>query len=182
MPDYRRAYVAGGTYFFAVTTYLRRPILTDLRCMAALRTAIEAVRKSHPFEILAWVVLPDHLHCIWTLPGDDHNFSLRWSLIKQHVSRGCAYWIDNGLPTTQSRIKRRESTLWQRRFWEHLIRDEQDLSRHVDYVHYNPVKHGYVTRAAHWPHSTFHRYVREGIYPADWAGGAVTGESCEFGE
>ena len=83
---------------------------------------------------------------------------------------------------TQSRIKRRESTLWQRRFWEHLIRDEQDLSRHVDYVHYNPVKHGYVTRAAQWPHSTFHRYVREGIYPADWAGGAVTGESGEFGE
>ncbi len=117
MPDYRRAYVAGGTYFFAVTTYLRRPILTDPRCMAALRTAIRTVRKSHPFEILAWVVLPDHLHCVWT-----------------------------------------------------------------DYVHYNPVKHGYVSRTALWPHSTFHWYVREGIYPADWAGGAVAGESGEFGE
>jgi putative transposase len=182
MPDYRRAYVAGGTYFFAVTTYLHRPILTDPRCMAALRAAIDAVRRSHPFEILAWVVLPDHLHCVWTLPGDDHDFSRRWSLIKQRVSRGCAHWIDDTVPTTQSRSKRRESTLWQRRFWEHLVRDEQDLSRHVDYVHYNPVKHGYVTRAALWPHSTFHRYVRERVYPADWAGGAVAGESCEFGE
>ena len=182
MPDYRRAYVAGGTYFFAVTTHLGRPILTDPRCMATLRTAIKAIRQSHPFEILAWVVLPDHLHCVWTLPGDDRNFSLRWSLIKQHVSRGCACWIDNGMPMTQSRIKRRESTLWQRRFWEHLIRDEQDLSRHVDYVHYNPVKHGYVTHVAQWPHSTFHRYVRDGIYPADWAGGTVTNGGCEFGE
>ena len=182
MPNYRRAYVAGGTYFFTVTTYKRRPILTDPRCMAALRIAVKAVRESHPFEILAWVLLPDHLHCVWALPGDDHNFSLRWSLIKQHVSRSCAYWFDDMATTTASRIKRRESTLWQRRFWEHLIRDENDLARHVDYVHYNPVKHGYVTGVAQWPHSTFHRYVREGMYRTDWAGGGVTGESCEFGE
>ena len=180
MPEYRRAAFKGGTYFFTVNTFRRRPILTDVRCRAALRAAIELTRTELPFEIVAWVLLPDHLHTVWRLPVGDANFALRWSLLKRHVTRTCR----DGLPAqplSDSRRKRREGTFWQRRYWEHLIRDDTDLLRHVDYVHYNPVKHGYVTRAIDWPHSTFHRYVANGIYSAGWGGG-LEPEGGEFGE
>ncbi|HEV8721971.1 MAG TPA: transposase [Candidatus Binatia bacterium] len=167
MSEYRRAYVPDGTYFFTVKTLERQPILTQEHYRLALREAIIDVRTKLPFQSLAWVLLPDHLHAIWKLPESDADFSMRWSLIKQHVTRQCADRAATVL-VSQSRQRRREGTISQRRFWEHLIRDETDLERHVDYIHYNPVKHGYVRRTADWPYSTFHRYVRDGVYPTDW--------------
>ena len=180
MPSYRRADIEGGTYFFTVVTFQRQPVLTDMRCRAALRGAIESIRIRMPFTILAWVLLPDHLHAIWRLPEGDAGFSLRWSHIKRQVSRECEAWLPQQI-AGHSRRKRRESALWQRRFWEHLIRDEEDLSRHADYIHYNPVKHGYVTRPVDWPYSTIHRYVSAGIYPRDWAVDSG-GTEGEYGE
>lgn len=181
MPEYRRADIPGATYFFTVITYRRQALLTDLRCRESLRIAIDKVRLEMPFKIVAWVLMPDHLHAVWQLPQNDKDFSLRWSLIKQHVTRDCASWLPRqGLST--SRDKRGEGSLWQRRFWEHLIRDEIDLARHVNYIHYNPVKHGYVTNVADWPYSTFHRYVKQGTYPEDWGGTIETNDGKNFGE
>lgn len=179
MPEYRRSDIPGATYFFTVVTYQRQPVLTDPRCRAALRAAIDSVRLQMPFEIKAWVLMPDHLHAVWQLPPGDKDYSLRWSRIKQHVTRDCAKWIPQR-PQSASRQKRGEGGLWQRRFWEHLIRDDADFSRHLDYIHYNPVKHGYAANAGDWPYSTFHRYVKEGAYPADWGGTAD--EPGNFGE
>ena len=136
----------------------------------ALRTAIETVRSTRPFTIDAWVLLPDHLHCIWTLPEGDADFSTRWMMIKRSVSLACREIYHRADWMTTSKSKHRESTIWQRRFWEHQIRDEDDLVRHVDYIHFNPVKHGNVQRVGDWPYSTFHRYVHDGIYPSDWSG------------
>ncbi len=170
MSRYRRATSAGSCYFFTVVAYRRQPILCNEAIRSALRTAIETVRATRPFVINAWVLLPDHLHCVWTLPDGDANFSSRWMIIKRSVSLACgednrcADWMST------SKLKHRESTIWQRRFWEHQIRDENDFARHVDYIHFNPVKHGHVQYAADWPYSTFHRYVRDGVYAHNWAG------------
>jgi putative transposase len=131
---------------------------------AALRAAVAAVRAKHPFMIDAWVLLPDHLHCLWTLPSGDANFALRWSLIKRSVSLACAGLYHRADWMTDSKIKHRESTFWQRRYWEHCIRDETDFSRHVEYIYINPVKHGLVERTADWPFSTFHRDVGNGLF------------------
>jgi putative transposase len=180
MPNYRRAYFSGGTYFFTVKTLDRQPVLTQERFLTALRQAIIEVRAMLTFESIAWVLLPDHLHTIWRLPETDADFSLRWSLIKQRVTRQCADRMV-AARVNRSRQKRREGAIWQRRFWEHLIRDDTDLERHVDYIHYNPVKHGYVPRVTDWPYSTFHQYVRRGVYPADWATGGEYQEG-DFGE
>ena len=163
MPNYRRADIAGATYFFTVTTCNRQPLLTLGPVRDSLRDAITFVRRNHPFAIDAWVLLPDHIHCIWTLPPDDADFSVRWSIIKRLVSQQCREY--SGRTTSASRQKRRELSFWQRRFWEHQIRDESDFEQHVDYIHWNPVKHGYVMLAADWPYSTFHRYRRQGMYP-----------------
>ena len=181
MPEYRRANIPGATYFFTVTTHRRQALLTDPRCREALRTAINKVRLEMPFDIVAWVLMPDHLHAVWQLPQNDKDFSLRWSLIKQHVTRECESWLPRR-SLSPSRERRGEGSLWQRRFWEHLIRDETDFSRHLDYIHYNPVKHGYVTSVADWPYSTFHRYVKEGVYPEDWSGIVETNDGRNFGE
>ena len=143
-------------------------ICADVR--VAMRDAIEQVREKLPFTIDAWVLLPDHLHAIWTLPPDDAAFGKRWGMIKAHVSRTCAYLIETQEPRSASRIKRREIDFWQRRFWEHQIRDEIDFERCVDYTHYNPVKHNLVTSAKDWPYSTFHRFVRRGVYSENWGG------------
>lgn len=158
MPNYRRVRVDGGTYFFTVTLANRRSTLLVDR-IHLLRDAVRRVRAHHPFEINACVVLPNHLHSVWTLPQGDHAYSRRIGLIKLLVWRSLA--------TTETPAARR---LWQRRFWEHTIRDERDFRSHVDYVHFNPVKHGHVTRVRDWPHSTFHRYVAAGILPIDWGG------------
>ncbi|MFZ6722822.1 REP-associated tyrosine transposase [Undibacterium sp. Ji49W] len=181
MPNYRRSRVSGGSYFFTVTSLRRRPVLTQPALRQALRIAIQQTRISHPFDIDAWVLLPEHLHCIWTLPPDDANFSLRWSMIKRLVSQACA--AELGMPVTStSGTARREAGLWQRRFWEHQIRDDDDFARHVDYIHWNPVKHGLVSRAGDWPYSTFHRYVEQGMLLPDWGIGVVPDVSHRFGE
>ena len=169
MPNYRRADSPGATYFFTVVTHSRQPWLTNNDVREALREGIEQTRLRHPFTIDAWVLLPDHLHCIWTLPESDSDFSIRWTHIKQHVSRKCAPRYVDPAKFNESQRKRGEAGFWQRRFWEHLIRDDVDFERHIDYVHWNPVKHGYVDRCIDWPYSTFHRNVKQGIYPMDWA-------------
>jgi putative transposase len=168
MPEYIRSKTAGGTYFFTVNSHLRQPILTAPIVRQALRAGIQRARQTLPFVIQAWALLPDHLHTIWTLPPDDHNYSARWAIIKRQVSRDCGKQSHDSDRISDSRQKRRESVLWQKRFWEHQIRDELDFERHMDYLHWNPVKHGYVGKVADWPFSSFHRYVAQGVYPPDW--------------
>jgi len=170
MSLYRRADIPGATYFFTVVTYRRRPILCDASVRAALRDAIKTVQSRHPFTIDAWVLLPDHLHCVWTLPPGDAQYAMRWGLIKRMVSYECAQQYHRTDWMTASKIKHRESTFWQRRYWEHCIITELDYRHHRDYIAINPVKHALVTRVRDWPYSTFHRDVSRGIYPLDWAG------------
>jgi putative transposase len=170
MSRYRRVVIPGATYFFTVVTYRRRPILCDALVRAALREAIKAVQLRHPFTIDAWVLLPDHLHCIWTLPPDDADYALRWHLIKRRVSLACARHYHRPDWLTASKIKHREATFWQRRYWEHCITTPLDYAHHSDYIAINPVKHGLVARVRDWPYSTFHRDVTRGIYPLAWAG------------
>ena len=165
MVQYRRYYVGGGTYFFTVNLLDRK---TDLlvQHIDTLRASFRRVRSERPFTLDAIVVLPDHLHAVLTLPEGDADFMTRWRLIKYHFS--------HALPKTEdlneARAKKGERGIWQRRFWEHLIRDERDFQSHVDYVHFNPLKHGLVHRVCDWPSSSFHRWVTLGVYPANWAG------------
>ena len=161
MTEYRRAWLPGATWFFTVNLAERRGNRLLVERFDVLRTAFRSVRARHPFQLEAVVILPDHLHCVWTLASGDSDFSTRWSLIKGHFSRA----IEKGERVSQSRAKRGERGLWQRRFWEHVIRDQADFNRDVDYVHWNPVKHGWVRRVADWPHSSFHAFRRRGIYP-----------------
>lgn len=174
MSRYRRADIPGATYFFTVVTYRRRPILCDDMVRAALRNAVKTVQSRHPFTVDAWVLLPDHLHCLWTLPTDDADYPLRWGMIKRMVSLACTSNYHRTDWMTASKTKHRESTFWQRRYWEHTIRDDGDLNRHIDYIHMNPVKHKLVSHVQDWPHSSFHRYVRLGLLPRDWAGDLVS--------
>jgi putative transposase len=170
MSRYRRAKITGASYFFTVVSYQRRPILCDDAVRASLRDAIKTVQKRYPFSIDAFVLLPDHLHCIWTLPSGDSNYSLRWGSIKRMVSMACSQYYHREDLMTVSKIKHRESTFWQRRYWEHCIATDFDYANHLDYIAFNPVKHGLVTRVSDWPYSTFHRDVGLGIYPLEWAG------------
>jgi putative transposase len=167
MPIYRRNFVAGASYFFTVNLAERRlRLLTDN--IDLLRVAFRYTRLRYPFAIDAIVVLPDHLHTIWRLPEGDSDFALRWQLIKANFSRG----LPQGERVSASRLRKRERGIWQRRYWEHTLRDEDDVARHIDYIHFNPVKHGHVGRVGAWPFSSFHRMVRLGLYPEDWAGDA----------
>jgi putative transposase len=170
MPEYRRIRLKGGTYFFTVVTFGRQPFLTNDQVRPALREGIQEVRKTLPFTIEAWLLLPDHLHTIWTLPENDDNFASRWAIIKRGVSERCGSLDGDKEKNSDSHGKRGERQIWQRRFWDHLIRDEHDFQRHLDYLHWNPVKHGYVKAVLDWPYSTFHRFVNQGVYPADWGG------------
>jgi putative transposase len=163
---YRRATTPGGTYFFTVVTYQRQTLFRDPETVTHLRSAFRSVKTNHPFTIDAIVVLPDHLHCIWTLPAGDANFSTRWRLIKTNFTHSCpeCYKRDrNG-----SRLHKKEQAIWQRRFWEHQIRGERDFEKHIDYIHYNPVHHRLVNRPGDWLYSSFHRHVEMGIYDVDW--------------
>jgi len=153
-----------------VVSYRRQPILCDTSIRHALRAAIFRVQTSRPFTIDAWVLLPDHLHCIRALPEEDADYSTRWNLIKRDVSVACATDYKRSEWLTASKTKHRESTIWQRRFWEHQIRDEDDFKRHVDYMYFNPVKHGLCTQVIEWPYSTFHRDMVKGHYPTNWGG------------
>lgn len=182
MPNYRRANIDGVTYFFTVNTLKRQTFLLDDDVRAALREGIALVRQSYPFIIDAWVLLPDHLHCLWTLPPDDGDFSARWRVIKRTVTQRCGARLHRPDLVNVRRTQRKQSTLWQHRYWEHLIRDEEDYRRHVDYIHWNPVKHGYVQRAGDWPYSTFQRHAMQGIYPPDWGIDASTVDEENFGE
>lgn len=164
--QYRRAKIAGGTYFFTVVTYQRQKILAIPDNIALLRKAFQYTMKSHPFKIDAAVILPDHLHCLWTLPEHDYDFSTRWRLIKSFFTRN--YPQKYQPPINKSRANKQERAVWQRRFWEHHIINQQDFNNHVDYIHYNPVKHGLVTTAKDWQYSSFSRYVGQGIYDISW--------------
>jgi putative transposase len=176
MTNYRRNFVPGGSFFFTVNLAERRRRLLTTH-IDLLRGAFRHVRRHHPFQIEAIVVLPDHLHAVWTLPQDDADFARRWRLIKSTFSHG----LPSGERISASRARKGERGIWQRRYWEHTLRDEADFERHVDYIHFNPVKHGHVHRVRDWPHSSFHRMVRLGIYLFDWAGDVATSEQT-FGE
>ena len=182
MANYRRARTPGGTFFFTVVTYRRRPVFDQPECRRLLREVVQEVREHHPFTIDAWVLLPEHMHCIWTLPRESFDFSIRWSLIKSGFSRRAKslYHVDEWM--NDSKHKHRETTIWQRRFWEHQIRNEEEYQVYMDYAHFNPVKHGWVGRVVDWPHSTFHRYVRLGIYPENWGGAMHEEAEHGFGE
>jgi putative transposase len=168
MPNYLRNYVPGGSYFFTVVTHERRPLFDRDKTRQLLRTAIQTIRSNSPFEILAMVLLPDHLHSIWTLPPDDSNYSTRWRQIKREFTRTFLQAGGREGVLSESRRKKGERAIWQRRFWEHTCRDQDDLNRCIDYIHWNPVKHGLVKRVRDYSWSTFHRYVRAGVYPLDW--------------
>jgi putative transposase len=165
--DYRRAWHPGGTYFFTVNCLQRRNNAILIEHIDVLRRVVNQVKNTHPFTIHAWVVLPEHLHCVIELPEGDADFKTRWMLIKMLFSKA----IPKTEHVSKIRKQRRERGIWQRRYWEHLIKNDTDYAAHVDYVHINPVKHGLVKQVTDWPYSTFHRMVKAGIYPADWAGG-----------
>lgn len=167
MVAYRRARVAGGCYFLTLTLQDRSSDLL-VRYATQLRLCLRAVQTQMPFRLPALVVLPDHLHMLMMLPADDADFSTRVRKLKREFI--AALRQEAGI-RVQTNAKG-EANIWQRRFWEHLIRDEQDYHHHVDYIHINPLKHGLVTRVRDWPFSSFHHYVRQGLLPIDWAGGA----------
>ena len=165
MSYYRRVKENGGTFFFTVALSNRESDLL-VEYIDYFKFAYRQVWQDYPFELIAVCVLPDHIHAVWSLPSNDCDYSLRWQLIKRYFSRH----FDVIKTRSKSKIKHREKGIWQRRFWEHKIRDEQDLQRHIDYVHFNPVKHGYVKQVCDWQYSSFHRYVRLGLLPKNWGG------------
>lgn len=165
--QYRRAKTPGGTYFFTVVTFRRRKFLCEPDNVELLRTAFRTVKSAHPFTIDAFVLLPEHLHCIWTLPPDDNDYPMRWNAIKNYFTRHCP--DDLKLPPSASQRRKRAQTIWQPRYWEHQIRDDRDFEKHCDYIHWNPMKHGLVSHPSAWPYSSFHRYLCLGLYLSNWA-------------
>lgn len=162
MSDYRRLYEPGGIYFFTLVTSGRRPFLCEEKTLIRLKKALHYTKKKYPFRIIGLVILPDHIHCIWQLPVGDSDFSTRWSMVKRYFSIGIKSDVNH----------RREKDIWQRRFWEHLIKDEGDLERCLEYIHYNPVKHGYVNKPYDWVYGTFKRDAEKGLYEIDWCSDA----------
>jgi putative transposase len=170
MPNYRRARTPGGIYFFTAVTHGRKPLFSSERARACLRHAVAEVKIRRPFEMEAICLLPDHLHTIWKLPMGDRDYSQRWNEIKGIFVKRFNDDPNNGGDLSSSRQRKGEVSFWQRRFREHMIQNEADYGNHLDYLHFNPVKHGLVNSVVDWPWSSFHRYVREGMYPLDWAG------------
>jgi len=166
VPDYRRFLVPGGTHFFTVVTYQRQPLFADQENIQRLRMAIFAVQREAPFRFLAGVVLPDHMHFLWSLPAGDSDYSSRLGRIKARFKPRDTTGPASRIPS--SRQKHCERTIWQRRFWEHTIFDEDELGAFLDYIHYNPVKHGLATCPHAWPASSFRRWVAAGYYEAEW--------------
>lgn len=164
---YRRASIPGASYFFTVVTQERRPIFDSAETVALFEAGLKHVKARHPFEIDAFVILPDHLHTIWTLPEGDADFSTRWRLIKEAFTKP---FVRSREPMQRnaSRRAKNEQSIWQRRFWEHVIRDEADYAAHVDYIHYNPVRHGFAKAARDWPYSSFSAWVERGAYEPHW--------------
>ncbi len=163
---YQRVFLPGGSFFFTLVTEARRPLLASPAAIEVLRQAFRTVKARRPFDLDAIVIMPDHLHCIWTLPPGDADFATRWRLVKSWFTKHC----DPALRATpnHARQAKGEQAIWQHRYWEHTLRDEEDFARHVDYIHFNPVKHGHTKNAGDWPYSSFHRYVAAGLYTADW--------------
>jgi putative transposase len=171
--QYRRAYIQGSSYFFTLVTEQRRKLFIDETNVDLLYQAFRHVMKKRPFAIDAIVVLPEHLHCIWTLPPNDADFcSSPLRLIKTWFTKHC----DNEYKVTpnQSRFKKNEQAIWQHRYWEHLLRDELDFEHHINYIHYNPVKHDYVNKPSDWKYSSFHRYVEQGTIPINWGASDIS--------
>jgi putative transposase len=168
MPEYRRAYVPGGSFFLTLVTYQRTPLFSEPENISRLRHAIAKTRTERPFEITGAVVLPDHIHFLWTLPPGDSAYSLRVSRLKVLFTRSLRAKHSLSENISVSRRRHRESDVWQRRFWEHAIKDEADKQRHLDYIHYNPVKHGLVSCPHLWEYSSFHKMVDRGAYRIDW--------------
>jgi putative transposase len=164
--EYRRSQTKGGTYFFTLVTYNRIKIFKNEINAELLLNAIKQVKQKHPFKMIGYVLLPDHFHCIWTLPENDFDFSKRWRLIKSNFTRVCT--LKNIIAQTPSRKLKKEKCIWQRRFWEHQIRNEDELVKYLNYMHYNPVKHGYVDWAYKWRFSSFQHYVNQEIYTREW--------------
>ncbi|MDP2788113.1 MAG: transposase [Pseudomonadota bacterium] len=169
----------GHHYFFTLVTEQRQPLLTLPENIDRLREAFRREKAKHPFEIEAVVILPEHLHCLWLLPEGDADFSGRWARIKRYFSIGC---VGATLAGNPSRLAKREKPVWQRRFWEHRIRDEADWRRHLDYIHYNPVKHGHVNDPWAWPHSSLRKCAARGWYPEGWGASEPDLSGCAAGE
>ena len=179
MPHYRRNFLPGGLFFFTVVTDGRRPILGSEHAVGQLREAVRETKQRHPFDLIASVILPDHLHMIWALPAGDAHFDRRWSGIKANFSRA---WLASGgeeQSVSAGRRRDRRRGVWQPRFIEHTLRDESDLQQHVDYIHWNPVKHGYVDHPVEWPYSSIHRYLRRGWLPKKWVDTPPNGDVAE---
>ena len=170
MRTYIRSHSKGGCYFFTVNLAQRKQNDLLIRHIDELRNAFRYTKQRHPLVIEAMVVLPEHLHCLWRLPEGDDDYSLRWRLIKTYFSRR----IEKSETISASRLQKKERFIWQRRYWEHQIRDDTDFQRHLDYIHYNPVKHGYVSRAVDWPYSSIHHWIKLGFYTNDWAASPAT--------
>jgi putative transposase len=168
MSEYLRLYQPGGSYFFTVVTHQRVQILSQPANIVRLQAAFHKVMKKYPFTLEAFVILPDHIHCIWRMPSWDSNYSIRWRLIKSDFSGGFNHPVN----------RRGEKGIWQRRFWEHLLRDEEDWRSHMDYIHYNPVKHGYVETPGAWPHSSFRQAIKDGLYDPGWGSEEPVGISA----
>jgi putative transposase len=168
MTNYRRWRVEGGTFFFTAVTHSRAPLFADARACTILGDKFRDCQKKWPFTVNAIVLLPEHLHTIWTLPRGDANYSRRWAWIKKEFTKD---WVAGGgheQPVSKARWERGDHGVWQPRYWEHTIEDEDEFDRHFDYIHYNPVKHGHVTDPADWPYSSFHRWVHAGVYEIGW--------------
>jgi putative transposase len=170
MPEYRRIRHPGGTFFFTIVTNNRLPLFSSQQCRDILHAAWHEVQSRHPFETVALCLMPDHIHAIWKLPEDDADYPVRLKEIKRHFSREYIRQIGPGGIRTESRQIQGEAALWQRRYWSHVIFDQADLNNHIDYIHINPLKHGLVNQVSDWPYSTFFRFVKNGIYTADWGG------------
>ena len=168
MPEYRRILLPGGTYFFTVITYHRQPLFINQENCRLYRKAVQFISEKYPFEELAYSILPDHIHTIWTLPEHDSDYPIRWRVIKGNFSRWYQELFGLVQVNNKSHLKRAEAAVWQRRYWEHFIRDDFDYENHMDYIHYNPVKHGLVTRPRDWKWSSFANHVRNGYYELDW--------------
>ena len=166
MPEYHRALVSGGTFFFTVVTYKRYPVFAEEPVITLLHKCFQIVASEYPYTMDAIVILPDHLHCIWTLPDNDSDFSTRWKLIKATFTKN--YFGSKAHNVSESMRSKGERGIWQRRFWEHMIRNQEDFNRHSDYIHYNPVKHGYVSLPIEWKHSSFRDFIGRGYYSEDW--------------
>jgi putative transposase len=164
---YRRMKLEGASYFFTLVTEHRQPLFRNAAVVRLFQNAVAEVRARHPFALQGQVILPDHLHALWTLPDGDAAYSTRWRLIKSSFTRALLRNQTAAVPS-ESRRSKAEQAVWQRRFWEHLIRDDSDFAAHLDYIHFNPVRHGLAAAPRDWPYSTFREWVARGIYDPDW--------------